>query len=402
MNLFGKSPAQGPERLCQSNMQNGEVSPTFQKNGKFPTSSRVPAFHDRSPTSIENRRWNERSRNGSGESFLSSQKAGSSFKDPKHAEGGFSQTASKKRPGSELQNGIVKSNTMRHREPQSISAKIQQAKEELRLKRFGLVPRGVPNVSSTKQSDQTKSAETSRLPPQRFANKVAKTFVKNQRNFQCGLAQKDGRAGFIPPPAEQGRGTFQLPKKKIFNFPWEETMQMALKQGKALFLQNLDPWFSSAEIEANLQELLRVSCDVRMLPPQNFTCCTSGQALVLFRTQTAAEEALFKFTENLLIWSKDERPVVASLADAKVAVGNRIHGFYNAELSGSQGVLPAGEEQKWAVATSHCSQANTVEYEMGIQWRLLQDRHAEAWTIAAEDQKAAIDHPVHESKPKIP
>lgn len=38
--------------------------------------------------------------------------------------------------------------------------------------------------------------------------------------------------------------------------------------------------------------------------------------------------------------------------------------------------------QKNAVATSHCSQPNTVEYEMGVQWRLLQDRHSEAWIIA--------------------
>lgn len=36
------------------------------------------------------------------------------------------------------------------------------------------------------------------------------------------------------------------------------------------------------------------------------------------------------------------------------------------------------------MATSYCSQANTVEYEMGIPWRLLQERHIDASTIAAQ------------------
>ncbi|CAM6082138.1 unnamed protein product [Calypogeia fissa] len=63
------------------------------------------------------------------------------------------------------------------------------------------------------------------------------------KNMVDKTAQKVLPDTLIPPPAEQGRETFQLLKKKIFNFPWEETMQTALKQGKALFLQNLDPCF---------------------------------------------------------------------------------------------------------------------------------------------------------------
>lgn len=35
--------------------------------------------------------------------------------------------------------------------------------------------------------------------------------------------------------------------------------------------------------------------------------------------------------------------------------------------------------QKEAVSTSHCSQANTIEDEMGIEWRLLQSRSDSWW-----------------------
>ncbi|CAM6099474.1 unnamed protein product [Calypogeia fissa] len=387
------------------------LNPMIRKSKKILTTSHVPAggSSDDNVSPTKNIRQMEGNRNGNGESrvkpesFRSSKQVGSSSKDSRHAEVGSPHVASKKRPGSELEVGALKSKTMRHSDPQSINTEAQQACKVFQVNKISLGAKGVAKVSSNKPSSDSKSAETLKLPPQGLANKDAKTLVKNRRIFGSGLApQKDDEVAAlyhtIAPPNEYGRETFE-PKKKIFNFPWEETLRMSLKQGTALLLQNLDPWFSSAEIEVSLHELLRVSCDVRMLTPKNFTCYSSGKALVLFRTQNAAEETLLKFTENLLIWSKDERPVLASLADANVAVSNGIHGFFNAELS-RRGVLTSAEDKKNAVATSHCSQPNTIEYEMGVQWRVLQDRHAVALTIATEDQKVEIDHPRNKSKPK--
>lgn len=35
-------------------------------------------------------------------------------------------------------------------------------------------------------------------------------------------------------------------------------------------------------------------------------------------------------------------------------------------------------KQRKAVSTSHCSQPNTIEYEMAMEWRLLQEK-SECW-----------------------
>lgn len=44
-------------------------------------------------------------------------------------------------------------------------------------------------------------------------------------------------------------------------------------------------------------------------------------------------------------------------------------------------VLGALCEQKEAVSTSHCSQSNTIEYEMAIDWCLLQERWDRVWQL---------------------
>jgi hypothetical protein len=36
-------------------------------------------------------------------------------------------------------------------------------------------------------------------------------------------------------------------------------------------------------------------------------------------------------------------------------------------------------EQKDAVSTSHCSQSNNIEYDMALEWCLLQERVEKTW-----------------------
>ncbi|KAG5048535.1 hypothetical protein JHK85_009638 [Glycine max] len=41
--------------------------------------------------------------------------------------------------------------------------------------------------------------------------------------------------------------------------------------------------------------------------------------------------------------------------------------------------LSSSEVQKDAVSTSHCSRPNNIEYDMGIEWCLLQERANKSW-----------------------
>ncbi|CAM6110770.1 unnamed protein product [Calypogeia fissa] len=124
--------------------------------------------------------------------------------------------------------------------------------------------------------------------------------------------------------------------------PWHKTLEIALDKGRALLLQNLDPWFSSSEIEGMLSELLEVACEARLLPPK-------GLFLLYFRRSSCSVS----------------KPIGSRKRLCKV---------YRKRFDlGRRGV------------TSQCAQPNTVGFEMGMQWRLLQERHCEAWNLAGKE-----------------
>ncbi|CAK7353382.1 unnamed protein product [Dovyalis caffra] len=112
--------------------------------------------------------------------------------------------------------------------------------------------------------------------------------------------------------------------------PWEERMQTALEQGTVVLLQNLDPSYTSAVVEASGWQ---------------YCCC--------------------------FLFPKKAVNLFGHLVINKL----RIH---------------MQREMKEAVSTSHCSQPNTLEYDMAMEWCLLQERSDQALRKLRQQQEQEL------------
>ncbi|KAL3566208.1 hypothetical protein D5086_031623 [Populus alba] len=152
--------------------------------------------------------------------------------------------------------------------------------------------------------------------------------------------------------------------------PWEETMQTAHEQGTLVLLQNLDPSYTSAEVEGLIWQVFKQSCTAKMIQRTARSSPHSGQAFVIFQKREVAEMAVAKLDEVCLMLSNG-RPLVGSIA-SPCFPGKQSTFFGHLTINKLR--IHMQREMKEAVSTSHCSQPNTLEYEMAMEWRLLQER----------------------------
>ncbi|KAG0458172.1 hypothetical protein HPP92_022902 [Vanilla planifolia] len=160
------------------------------------------------------------------------------------------------------------------------------------------------------------------------------------------------------------------------NMPWKTRLEKAHMQGRLVFLDNLDLSYSSSEIEDLLRGALKIAdCTVRIIPQVTFQNPNYGQAYVIFNTRNEASRAVQEMDEKCLILS-DGRPVCAKLGMLELPQkAPRFPGHLKIEKARSQAVRL---EQKKAVSTSHCSQPNTIEYELALEWLHLQEKYRRA------------------------
>ncbi|KAF3636781.1 hypothetical protein FXO37_25289 [Capsicum annuum] len=156
---------------------------------------------------------------------------------------------------------------------------------------------------------------------------------------------------------------------------WEEVMQTSNEQGTLVLLENLNPEYTSGEVEDIIWHACRENSTAKMVQRTAFSSPYSGRALVAFRTKEAAERVSKKLDDGCLMVS-NKRPLVASFVTLPELEGNSP---FAGHLCVDKLRLQALREMKEAVSTSHCSQPNTIEHEMGIEWRLLQSRSDSWW-----------------------
>ncbi|KAM1365098.1 hypothetical protein ACFX2F_043563 [Malus domestica] len=118
-------------------------------------------------------------------------------------------------------------------------------------------------------------------------------------------------------------------------FPWEDRMQTAHEQGTLVLLQNLDPAYTSAQVEVIVWHGIKESCTAKMI--QRTANSSPHYALVILKTREAAQKIVRELDEGCLL------------------------------LSNGRFV------QKEAISTSHCSQPNIIEYDMTMEWCLQQE-----------------------------
>ncbi|XP_075099924.1 protein ANTI-SILENCING 1 isoform X2 [Nicotiana tabacum] len=166
--------------------------------------------------------------------------------------------------------------------------------------------------------------------------------------------------------------------------PWEEVMQTANEQGALILLENLNPEYTSGEVEDIIWHACRENCTTKMVQRTAFSSPYSGRALVAFKTREGAERVTKKLADGCLMVS-NQRPLVASFVSLPKTEGNPT------SLAGHLCVdklrLQLQREMREAVSTSHCSQPNTIEYEMANEWRLLQARSDSWWNRLYKQQK---------------
>ncbi|KAK1282179.1 hypothetical protein QJS10_CPB22g00788 [Acorus calamus] len=169
----------------------------------------------------------------------------------------------------------------------------------------------------------------------------------------------------------------KIDRKKWFKQePWKDKMNTATEEGTLVLLQNLDPSYTSRDVEELISCAFQRRCDARMIQLTTFSCPYSGRAFVIFRSKKDAAEVLKRLEERSLI-----------LPNKRILVGSeglwenpeqkyRFVGHLSLERNSFR---MQREEMKNAVSTSHCSQPNTIEYEMAMDWEFLQEKLKVQW-----------------------
>ncbi|XAR50585.1 hypothetical protein NMG60_11004943 [Bertholletia excelsa] len=100
-----------------------------------------------------------------------------------------------------------------------------------------------------------------------------------------------------------------------------------------------------------------------------------GQAFVIFKTKDAAEHAISKLNRNCLLLTSG-RPLVGRKGSVKEpSERTRFVGHLVIDKIRQK----QHQDKKNAVSTSHCSQPNSIEYEMALEWLVLQEKSNLWW-----------------------
>ncbi|KAL2548384.1 protein ANTI-SILENCING 1 [Forsythia ovata] len=169
--------------------------------------------------------------------------------------------------------------------------------------------------------------------------------------------------------------------------PWEERVQCSHDQGTLVLLQNLDPEYTSGEVEDIIWHAFNEYCTAKMIQRTAVSSPHSGQAFVIFKTKDAAEKVVRKLDDGCLMLP-NRRPLVGCYG-----VLSRVSGR-QATFAGHLAIddirRQIQREMKDAVSTSHYSQTNTIEYEMAMDWCLLQSRSDIWWKKIYEGQREQL------------
>lgn len=160
---------------------------------------------------------------------------------------------------------------------------------------------------------------------------------------------------------------------------WEQRMDLACEKGTLVQLQNLDPSYASGEIEDIVRTYLNVRCTAKVLEQSTFSSPHNGQALLIFKTEAQAEMVISELGSRCLMLPNG-RPLIAQRGVPRVLRDK------SATMIGHLMVNRMNKNREWAKAlsTSHCAQPNTIEYELALDWILMQKRSEKFWRTLYE------------------
>ncbi|KAH1105207.1 hypothetical protein GYH30_038463 [Glycine max] len=177
-------------------------------------------------------------------------------------------------------------------------------------------------------------------------------------------------------------------KRRWFKkMPWDERLQTAQKMGTLVLLNNLDPSYTSFEVEDLVWCALKARVEARMIEWSPGSSKYYGRALVIFKTKDAAESAIYQLNKRCLVLG--EGRIVSAIKGTLREPGKkkRFTGHLVLDRAAHQ---RQHQEMRNAVSTSHCSQPNTIEYGMATEWILHYEKSNACWNALYEKQMKEI------------
>nr|XP_025611086.1 protein ANTI-SILENCING 1 isoform X2 [Arachis hypogaea]XP_025673224.1 protein ANTI-SILENCING 1 isoform X2 [Arachis hypogaea] len=157
---------------------------------------------------------------------------------------------------------------------------------------------------------------------------------------------------------------------------WDQRLRDAQEMGTLVLLSNLDPSFASIDVENIVWSALLMKVDARIIEQSVKSNYYYGRALVIFKTKDKAEYAMSEFNRRCLVLG-DGRVVSARKGTLTEPNKQRkFHGHLTIDRIPPERLRP---EMRNAVSTSHCAQANTIEYEMASDWLLQYKKYDVSW-----------------------
>ncbi|XP_018442284.1 protein ANTI-SILENCING 1 [Raphanus sativus] len=179
--------------------------------------------------------------------------------------------------------------------------------------------------------------------------------------------------------------------------PWEESMREAEKEEKLVLLQNLDPTYTSEEVQDIVFSALNELCTARMIERTSLAFSHIGEALVIFNSRQAAVRAITRLDEGCLLLSNG-RPLIGAFAKVNPPGKPSSPFCGHIKLQKSQ----TRRETRDSVSTSRGSQPNTLEFEMAMEWRLHRARSDHALETVSKRQLDERKSQRINFKPKLP
>ncbi|KAK6912155.1 hypothetical protein RJ641_024248, partial [Dillenia turbinata] len=271
--------------------------------------------------------------------------------------------------------------------------------KESRKAEYHLLKRKMPSKPST--VDDTKEIKSGQSSSAKFQDNAEGKLYENVSQMLRGEDQSMKKQTCLMSDVStsklvQGSNIKMLGKsssclearKKWFDqLPWENRLQQARGKETLVLLQNLDPSYTSSEIEDLIWHALKEKVEAKMIPYSTFKSPYFGQAFVIFKSNNAAESAFSKLRQKCLM--VDGRPVVASIGDSRGTENqSKFVGHLVIDKLKYQSKC---EEMRNAKCTAHHCQGNTIEFEMALEWCLLNARSDACWKALHESQAKEIE-----------
>ncbi|XP_019092229.1 PREDICTED: protein ANTI-SILENCING 1-like, partial [Camelina sativa] len=203
-----------------------------------------------------------------------------------------------------------------------------------------------------------------------------------------GSGPQLGEKKFIKKPPLLEKAPNQNIKKSSWykKLPFEEELKAAIEESRVLLIENLEPSYTSLEVEELCRHAFNERVDAEMIPASLMSSPHRGRALVIFGTTKAADSALSRLADECLMLP-GQRALVGS-RNIPVEIGKRR--TFTGHFSMLDRSLMTTQKRK-AVSTSHCTQPNHAVDSMAYEWLALQAKSELSLKKLSEIQAEEID-----------